>query len=653
MLPISRVILFQHGVGYFERSGTVEGNQSIELLFRIDQMNDVLKSLTTIDLDGGTFSVLNYDSEEPIEKQLENINFEITEKNAISSFLGQLKGTEVIVPRSSGEARGVIIGIEKVNRKIDDSVVEESYLAMLADGSRLLRIPLLETSEITFIDDVVAKDLNKLLEIYHANLYKNRKKLTITTKGEGTRRIILSYVVEVPAWKTSYRMVLPEFGNKKTLLQGWALVDNTSEDDWNQVALSLVSGLPVSFVHDLYTPRYRKRPVVDVDLEAAAYPEIIERKLKSFEGKPDVVHNDLSVMNDIIEDVQDDENYNSSRYMHLKKIKESIKIQAETREMGELFSYDVSGPVDINSGCSALVPFLNTESDSERVLIYNPKNRKKNPMAAVLFKNTTGLTLEKGPVTIIESDCYAGEAMMDYLSKNDDCIIPYAVELRVELIKNQNTKKHDYQNILKRGHIIYKIYEELLITTYSIKSKLDHEVLLYLDHSFKHVLDANTAAQPAEITENYWRYKIKLLPQSEDKLEVVEVAIRYESIEMDNVVKKEIYQLHDKKLISDNVRNELEKIADQVHRLKIIKGEYAKCRDMVAEIMEGQNRLRENLTSIGNTSEEVELRRKYVAKLSAEEEQIEKLKTNIKDLEKQVKKDKRTLSKMIEELKIV
>lgn len=129
MLPITRIVLFQHGMGYFERSGVVEGNHNIELLFKTDQMNDLLKSLTTIDLDGGAFTVLNYDSEDPIEKRLDDINIEIPEKGAISYLLGQLKGTEVLVPRSSGEVRGVIVGVENVKRKDQDAVMTEPHLS--------------------------------------------------------------------------------------------------------------------------------------------------------------------------------------------------------------------------------------------------------------------------------------------------------------------------------------------------------------------------------------------------------------------------------------------------------------------------------------------------------------------------------------------
>ena len=75
---------------------------------------------------------------------------------------------------------------------------------------------------------------------------------------------MIGYTVEAPVWKASYRVDLDEDANK-TSLEGWALVDNTTDEDWEDIELTLVAGLPISFVHDLIHPRYRQRPVVAVE----------------------------------------------------------------------------------------------------------------------------------------------------------------------------------------------------------------------------------------------------------------------------------------------------------------------------------------------------------------------------------------------------
>ena len=276
MLPITRVVLFKHGVAYFQRTGDVQDNQLLELDFKASQMNDVLKSLTALDFGGGSFSALSYDSEEPLERRLQELNIRVPERGAIAAFLDLLRGARVGLPRGSETLEGVVVGIEEVARQQGEMVIREPHLALLADGGKLVRVPLLEVDELSFLDESVQRDLKALLDILFSGLRKDRKRLSIQTLGDGKRQVSLGYVVEAPVWKTSYRIILPEKTSDESLLQGWALVDNTTEDDWNAVELSLVAGLPISFVHDLYTPRYRQRPVVRVEQEAAVAPPVGE-----------------------------------------------------------------------------------------------------------------------------------------------------------------------------------------------------------------------------------------------------------------------------------------------------------------------------------------------------------------------------------------
>ena len=75
---------------------------------------------------------------------------------------------------------------------------------------------------------------------------------TLTATGEGARELRISYISEVPVWKTTYRIVLPPASqpNARPLLQGWAIVDNTVGEDWNNVELSLAAGAPQSFIQE-------------------------------------------------------------------------------------------------------------------------------------------------------------------------------------------------------------------------------------------------------------------------------------------------------------------------------------------------------------------------------------------------------------------
>jgi hypothetical protein len=658
MLPIKRVVLFKHGVGFFQRLGKVEGDQLIELGFKAAQMNDVLKSLTALDFAGGTFAALSYDSEEPLERRLSELKLSIPENGAISAFLDRLKGARVSLPRGSSELEGVVVGIESVERTQDGAVVKDAHLAVLAEGSRLVRVPLLEVEEIRFLDESIRRDLQTLLDILISGLRKDRKRLSIQALGQGEREISISYVVESPVWKTSYRIVLPADKADKPLLQGWALVDNTTEDDWEGVTLSLVAGLPISFIHDLYTPRYRRRPVVQVQEEAAVAPPIVEAgEMMDMAG---------AEFDDFDEECEAPcEPMPSMRPRAMKSLarpgappapmaeaaRSSVQVHTRTQEVGDLFAYEITQPVDIARSRSALVPILQTEADMERVALYNLEIRDKNPMTAFRIKNSSGLTLEGGPVTVFEGDNYVGEAMLDTMRRDEERITPYSVELGVTVKHEVKTIRENFTRVTKSGHYIYKHYRQLLRTRYDFSSRLERAVDCYLDHRFNYDVREDTP-DPVEITENFWRFKTELAAKKATSFTVTEVSEQYESIEIRGIARTAIHQMVEQKLISDEVKAELSKIADKAAQIKEIEDNIQKREQREAKIEKGQKRLRENLKSLGNTSEEARLRQKYVSSLASEEEQIEKIRAEMSELRSQLERERKVLEKMAEELRL-
>src|SRR5208282_104101 len=98
-----------------------------------------------------------------------------------------------------------------------------------------------------------------------------KKKLVLHFTGTGKRRVRIGYILEAPVWKTSYRLVLGDASSH--LLQGWALVENTSDTDWRNIALMLVSGRPITFTMDLYQPLYIQRPEVQLELYQSLLPK--------------------------------------------------------------------------------------------------------------------------------------------------------------------------------------------------------------------------------------------------------------------------------------------------------------------------------------------------------------------------------------------
>src|SRR2546421_1037785 len=91
-LPLTRIVLYKHGVGYFEREGAVEGDATLTLTFKQAEVSDVLKSLTVLDLDGGHVASVSYDSTKPLEQLLAEVALSIPDEGSLVGLLPQIKG---------------------------------------------------------------------------------------------------------------------------------------------------------------------------------------------------------------------------------------------------------------------------------------------------------------------------------------------------------------------------------------------------------------------------------------------------------------------------------------------------------------------------------------------------------------------------------
>ena len=270
-VPVKAVVLFSSGVGYFEHYGTVNGNGSTELRFKTQQINDILKSLVLQDMDGGKVSTMTYPSQDPIAKTLKSFQVDITNNPPLADLLNQLRGAKLTIAKTDGTSKitGIVLGVEKKQKPAGDdkkTPIEVPVLNLIS-GAEIQSIVLDDTVvDIKLDDPELQEELAKALAALAQARDQDKKPVTINFTGDGERHVRIGYVVETPVWKTSYRLILPSGAQDKPKLQGWAIVENQTDNDWNGVQLSLVSGRPISFVQDLYQPLYIPRPVVQPEL---------------------------------------------------------------------------------------------------------------------------------------------------------------------------------------------------------------------------------------------------------------------------------------------------------------------------------------------------------------------------------------------------
>ncbi len=713
-LPLRRVILYKHGVGYFERLGKVSDDQQVTLSFDAAQMNDVLKSLVVLDLSQGKIGAINFDSVKPLDKRLEEFGIVLDDTNAagLTMLLGQFKGSRVEVKTGATTSIGTVVGLEKRSKAQGQERSEVQELILMVEGE-LRSVPLEQIRGIKLLDTKLRADLERYLAVLQSTVKKNARTLSITANGRGARDLFVSYVVEAPVWKTTYRVVLDE--QKKPFLQGWAVVDNVQDEDWTNVSLSLVAGMPVSFIHDLQQPRYKRRPVIAPPDELVMTPQIAEAAKKPLRadirsglagyGIGGVVKDTsgavISNARVTLKRHNATGEYNAStnyegRYsvgipaglyqvqvespgfkttvvksvgvatgrmtqanftLEVGSVSEAVTITADgaaevfrtesatlsgsiaentsvdvnvsTQEIGELFEYKIDQPVSIKRSSSALIPIVQSSIEGETASLYNAKTLKQHPMSAVYLTNTTGLTLEGGPITVMENNTYAGEAMTARIKAGEKRFITYAVDVscRVET-KSEEENQAAYQSEIINGEFRVH-YKQSKTTTYTLTNVSARAKTIYIEHPLDKNDDkdwklVNTPA-PVETTENYRRFKVDVAANATTEFKVTEELPDRDTYALTNVTPDNIIIWVRDKYLSAEMKKSLDEVIEIKAKVVALNKQVQEKQEAARSLTQEQARMRENLKVLGKSEEEKKLLARYVNKIAESEDQIEKI----------------------------
>lgn len=672
-LNVKRVIIFKHGVSYYILEGILKGSGKFELEFKIDEMNDVLKSLFVLDTsEKGYISSISYDAALETSQLLKSIMLNIPDTDSFSSLVTQIKGADVnLTIGGAKKITGKIMGIEFFEKLSKVDKITEKLLILLQEDESIAKYNFSEIKSLEILNEEIKKDLKFFLDTVIAGKKKDAKKIIINCESGGDdiaeRNIFVSYIRESPIWKTSYRLIMSKQQalEHKCLLSGWSLIENTTNQDWESIEVSLVAGLPVSFVYSFYKPIFIQRPVIHPPIILSARPAEIEEglEMEKFEdyamaemaAKPVAMKKRAKATSTGAFPppgappaggfgrkagiMSDTEIYD--------KVKSQVKTQ--TKDLGELFEYNISNPVTIKRKQSALVPILTESIKAKKVLLYNKNEHDKNPNACLEITNNTKLTLERGPATIIYDDNLAGEAIVPFLNKGDTRLLNYAVEQAVIITQEQESENLSVHRVTFGSGYSYEYYYTNLMTTYKIKNKNDEEKELYLDHPKTY--DYNFIDKPVEPEEtvNYWRFKLILKPKDAIVFKLKEQRENYSSIYLwnysrDDLLKRVSFYVK-KKFIESDLENQLKEIAGLIQALNDLRAKEEKLIEERDLMTDEQSRLRENISVLGEDSQSISLKERYVKKLSDQESRFEEINKELKTLDKKIKE----LNKNIEE----
>ncbi|MFM7136828.1 MAG: hypothetical protein ACKO1M_07135 [Planctomycetota bacterium] len=675
-LPLEKVVLFTSGVGYFQHGGKVTGDATVEMSFKSENVNDLLKSMVVEDLGGGTVPAVSYASRDPITKTLGTFAIDLTDDPSIGRILGQLRGERIEV-EAAPPASGKIVGVERRQVPVgDDRAVEKEFITILtADGLRTL--PLDAITRIRLVDEKLQHELEQALAVLALGHDNEKKAVSLAFAGEGERPVRVGYVQESPVWKTSYRLVLggdeaardDQRAGKpadKALLQGWAIVENTTDRDWKDVRMSLVSGRPISFVMDLYQPLYVPRPVVEPELYASLAPQVYGQDMASAEREfakraeekgeaggmrglaaaPPAAKPAFRPMEEAARQLQ--EQQNGLRDLSADGMA-AIRSVAAGEALGELFRYEIAAPVSIARQRSAMLPIVADQVEAEKVSVYDERVMPKHPLAGVRLVNSTKLDLMQGPITVFDAGAYAGDARIEDLPAGSSRLLTYAVDLDVEVAPRVEAGPEELVSVkLVKGTLVVS-RKQARRKAFEVKNSGGDAVKLLIEHPLEDGWVLVEPAQPAEKTRDRYRFAVEAAPGKPATLVVAEERVFSQAMALMNLDDAAILVCSNAKVTSPAIKQALADVIERKRAIERLAQERGRREQEIQVVAQEQERIRQNMAQLDRASD---LYTRYVGKFAEQEDRIEALRKEIGELQAKEQQARQSLDEMLATLEI-
>jgi hypothetical protein len=653
-LPINHVLLFSSGVGYFQREGEVQGNARIDLSFPVQDINDLIKSMVLQDAGGGHVAAISYDSQAPLDKTLKSFAINLTNNPSFGQILNQARGekVEAVLQQTQatqpGTLTGVVMGVEKKKETVGKEAVESEFLNLwCAEGIRSIRLN--DVQRVRFLNPTMDSEVKKALETLALSHDTQKKAVSLNFTGEGKRTVKVGYVVENPIWKTSYRLVLDKKG--KPFLQGWAVVENTQDEDWNNVRMALVSGRPISFQMDLYQPLFVTRPVVEPELFASLRPPTYQGAMEQEQAaqQQNGLRGDLrqrQMQSQLATGAAPGMNANKAKDAAVLLLQNqainvrdgSVASSATATELGDFFQYAIETPVSLPRQKSALLPIVNEEVEGTKVSIYNQAVHAKFPLLGLKFKNSTKLHLMQGPITVFDGPSYAGDARILDLQPKEERLISYAIDLGTEV---EPIVANPQDNIIKikitKG-IVEATHKQEQAKTYKVKNRSEHARVLLIEHPYRPEFKLMAPEKYSERARDVYRFEVKVDAGGKAELPVVEQRDIQQSITLTNSDDNTMRFFMNHKVTSPKVKAALTEALALKAKVNAALEDIRQNERRLNDIRTDQQRLRENLKTVPADSE---AHKRYVKKFDLQETEIEQLQDTIKKLQEKEFKERK------------
>lgn len=606
-LPLREVRLYRSGVGYFEHRGHVDGDVRVRLTFDTERINDVLKSLVVLS-DGGGIGAIGYDSKAPLAKRLASFGIDLSDSPTLPDLFKRLRGVQVRLQTQSGQIEGAVLSVEQRSAPMgaDESIVSQPTVNLVtSSGIRNIRIGNISTFQI--LDEQLAGELQEALAALAQARTERMVGVDLSLEGDQRRNVALGYVHEMPVWKMTYRLVLPEESGESPRIQGWAIVENTTDTDWNNVRLSLSAGQPVGFVMDLYEPLFVPRPKVPVPYALAQAPEVYERGAERLRSSA------------LARRESADSAGRSQELAYSPDSKMAApQAQAGAEEIGESFFFTLDSPITIERQRSAMAPILNEAIEGRRVSIYKPD--ESHPMRGVELSNETDVQLLPGPISIFDGGAYAGDAQIGHVPTGDDRLLAFATDLDVTARTDRDMQRQMRHVRIVEG-VLHQVFRRRVETTYTFENaETERGRTIVVEHPIMDGWGLVSPEKPTESTNSAHRFEVEIDPGAASRLAVAQERTDIERLEVTSMDIDRLLSFAADGKVSQQVVDAVRKAADLKANLDRIEGRLADLGQEREAIFNDQQRIRNNMSRVDSRSE---LYGRYMRKLAEQETRLE------------------------------
>jgi hypothetical protein len=656
-IPLARVVLSSSGLAQFTHSGSITGGSTIDLTVRLDQVDDLLKSLVILD-NQGAIGAVSLPGKAPIAELFRDMPFGPDALESRTALLNAFVGSEVEIGGQVA-AKGRVFRVEPEEVALPNNGGKTTrHRLTLMTQTGLVQAILEEITAIRFSDPQVQAQIERVLAGLTENRAKDRRRLSIGFLGEGTRRVAISYLVAAPVWKTAYRLVLPKDGNKARL-QGWAVVENLTGGDWNDVDLVLVSGNPVALRQPLYTAFFSDRTEVPVTTGKRLLPRTDDAEEEPAEARKEAAAPRAATA---FAAAPAPAALPQLRSRMARQVATEAKPEpdvlseavqaAEAEEASTQLLYRFPGKISLLTGHTMMVPFVDREISAARAWLYQPETSARRPLAAVQVRNEGDSGLPAGIVTAYENSAdgtmnFVGDAQLTLVPKGTSKFVMFALDTKTDIRREDKGVVPTTLGKAVNG-VLTLTTRSRRTFTYEITAPSDEDREIVVEEARIEGWKPASDSKDVEETATRYRYKVSAL-----KGKTTKAALTLERVDSETVA---LTSLAVESILARirGLQNETPALKEAVAKVAAMAAEINKTRSQRTQleaerkkIADDQERIRRNLQSVGQGTD---LGRRYLDTLKTQEDRLAEIARTDQTLEGEITAKQRAVEQLARQL---